>query len=120
MRSGCLLARAIASNCGLHAPETRPADAPPVTSVFSGSVLPSAPMTFFSQSKKNICAVVPTCAAASSAFSTSGSATVICSVPDCWISGSATPRESTRLRMISIARLIASELTDSCAAGLAS
>jgi hypothetical protein len=39
---------------------------------------------------------------------TSGSATLICLLPACWISGSATPSWSTRSRMTSIARWIAS------------
>ena len=34
----------------------------------------------------------------------SGRATLICSEPDCWISGSATPSWSTRSRMTSIVR----------------
>jgi hypothetical protein len=62
---------------------------------------------------------VPTCWAASSAFWTSGSETSIWSAPDCWSSGSATPSWSTRSRMMSSVRSIASPVTADCFVGFA-
>jgi hypothetical protein len=50
--------------------------------------------------------VFPTCSRARSAFCTSGSPTEIWRAPARWISGSDTPRESTRLRIVSIASSI--------------
>ncbi len=46
-----------------------------------------------------------------SGLSAPGSATTIWSLPCVWISGSATPNELTRLRMISTDRLMASGVT---------
>jgi hypothetical protein len=54
---------------------------------------------------------VPTCCWAWSAFLTSGSETSIWFSPERWISGSATPRLSTRSRMMSIVRSMDSEVT---------
>jgi hypothetical protein len=63
--------------------------------------------------------VVPTCEAASSAFLTSGSDTSIWSAPERCRLGSATPIWSTRLRMMSSERSMASPVTADCLVGLA-
>ena len=47
--------------------------------------------------------MLPTCSRARSAFWTSGRPTEIWRAPARWISGSETPSESTRLRIVSIA-----------------
>jgi hypothetical protein len=55
--------------------------------------------------------VVPTWSFARWAFLTSGRLTEICSDPARWISGSETPSASARLRIVSMASLIACPVT---------
>ena len=55
--------------------------------------------------------MVPTCSIARSAFCTSGRPTEIWSRPERWISGSETPSESVRLRIVSIASSTACGVT---------
>jgi len=63
---------------------------------------------------------LPTSFSARAALLTSGSPTTISLPPERWISGCATPSLSTRLRMMSMARLSDSSSTFACAVGLPS
>ena len=58
--------------------------------------------------------MVPTVSIARLAFLTSGRSTSIWSVPAFWREGSATPSWSTRSRMMSTERWMASEVTFGC------
>ncbi len=73
--------------------------------------VPAWSTTFASKLMNTSCAGWMRSLTTCSGFSAPGSATTIWSSPWVWISGSATPNESTRLRMISTDRSMASGVT---------